>query len=519
MIQPKRPLLLMILDGWGYLQLNDGNAFVAANTPNIDRLVETYPTSILEASGENVGLPAGQMGNSEVGHLNIGAGRVVYQDLTRINRSIDNGEFFTNPAFLDAIKNAKDHNSSLHLMGLLSSGGVHSHVEHLRALIDLASREGLLQVYVHTFLDGRDVPPSCAIEDIKKNEKTCGNFGVGNIATVSGRYYAMDRDRRWDRIELVYDALTLGVGLYSKDAETSVGESYVRNETDEFVKSTVIVDKNGKPTAIIKDNDSVIFFNFRPDRARQLTYAFVKDDFDGFERKVHPKVHFVCMTQYDENLNVPIAYPHEELKNTLGEVISNNNLKQLRIAETEKYAHVTFFFNGGMEAPYNGEDRCLIPSPRVVTYDLKPEMSAYGITEKVIEKIKSGKYDVIILNYANMDMVGHTGILDAAVRAVETVDECVGKTIDVLLKAGGFAIITSDHGNVEQMIDYATREAHTAHTCNPVQCIYVNKDSADPILLRNGKLSDIAPTMLELLDIGKPVEMTGESLIQKDVFF
>ncbi|MGP8337325.1 MAG: 2,3-bisphosphoglycerate-independent phosphoglycerate mutase [Methanosarcinaceae archaeon] len=513
MTKVKRPLLLMILDGWGYLQLNNGNAVLAANTPNIDRLVETYPTSILEASGEAVGLPAGQMGNSEVGHMNIGAGRVVYQDLSRINRSIDKGDFFTNHVFLDAIKNAKKHNSSLHLMGLLSSGGVHSHVKHLRALIDLASREGLVQVYVHIFLDGRDVPPSCAIEDIKKNKKTCGDFGVGNIATVSGRYYAMDRDQRWDRVKLAYEALTLGVGLYAKDAETAVGESYVRNETDEFVKPTVIIGENGKPTAIIKDNDSVIFFNFRPDRARQLTYAFVKNDFDGFERKVHPKVHFACMTQYDEKLDLPIAYPHEELKNTLGEVLSKNHLKQLRIAETEKYAHVTFFFNGGAEAPYEGGDRCLIPSPKVVTYDLKPEMSAYGITGKVIERIDSGKYDVIILNYANMDMVGHTGIFDAAVKAVETVDECVGKVIDVLLKAGGSAIITSDHGNAEQIVDYATGEAHTAHTCNPVQCICVNNDNM--ISLQNGKLSDIAPTMLELLGIGKPIEMTGRSLIKK----
>jgi len=508
----------MILDGWGYLESNDGNAVLAANTPNIDRLVETYPTSILEASGEAVGLPAGQMGNSEVGHLNIGAGRVVYQDLTKINRSIVDGDFYTNPVFLDAIKYANEHDSALHLMGLLSGGGVHSHVNHLRALLELASREGLKRVYIHAYLDGRDVPPACAIGDIKRNEDACNLFGVGNIATVSGRYYAMDRDKRWDRVKLAYDALTLGVGMYAKDAETAVGDSYARNETDEFIKPTVIVNENGEPTATIKDNDSVIFFNFRPDRARQLTYAFVKDNFDGFERKVYPKVHFACMTQYDEKLDVPIAYPQEEIKNTLGEVLSKNHLKQLRIAETEKYAHVTFFFNGGVEIQNEGENRCLIPSPKVATYDLKPEMSAYGITKEVIEIIKSDKYDVIIQNYANPDMVGHTGIFDAAVNAVETVDECVGKVIDVLLKAGGSAIITSDHGNAEQMIDYYSRQPHTAHTCNPVRCIHVNDDidNENLISLRNGKLSDIAPTMLELLGIGKPVEMTGESLIKRD---
>ena len=514
MTEVKRPLLLMILDGWGYLPSNDGNAVLAANTPNVDRLIETYPTSILEASGEAVGLPDGQMGNSEVGHLNIGAGRVVYQDLTRINRDIETGDFYKNSVFLDAIKNAKDHDSALHLMGLLSGGGVHSHVNHLRALIELAAQQGLERVYIHAFLDGRDVPPACAIEDIKKNKYECNILGVGNIATVSGRYYAMDRDKRWERVKLAYDALTLGIGLYANDAETAVGESYARNETDEFVKPTVIVDENGKPTATIKDNDSVIFFNFRPDRARQLTYAFVEDDFDGFERKVRPKVHFACMTQYDEKLDVPIAYPQEDIKNTLGEVLSKNHLKQLRIAETEKYAHVTFFFNGGVEAVYEGGDRCLVPSPKVATYDLKPQMSAYEVTEELIDRIGTDKYDVIILNYANLDMVGHTGIFDAAVLAVETVDECVGKIIDVLLKAGGAAIITADHGNAEQMFDYDTREPHTAHTCNPVRCIYVTDESG--VSLRNGKLSDVAPTMLELLEIEKPVEMTGESLIKKE---
>ncbi|MBW6469846.1 MAG: 2,3-bisphosphoglycerate-independent phosphoglycerate mutase [Methanosarcinaceae archaeon] len=511
MTQPKRPLLLMILDGWGYLPSKDGNAILAANTPNLDRLVATYPTSILEVSGEAVGLPEGQMGNSEVGHLNIGAGRVVYQDLTRINRDIKTGDLYTNPMLLDAIKNVKEHDCALHLMGLLSDGGVHSHINHLIALIDLASREGLERVYIHTFLDGRDVPPACAIDDVKKIKKTCDDYGIGSIATVSGRYYAMDRDRRWERVKLAYDALTLGNGLHAKDAETAIVESYARNETDEFVRPTVIVDDNGEPTATIKDNDSVIFFNFRPDRARQLTYAFVEDDFEGFERKVYPKVHFVCMTQYDEKLEVPIVYPHEYLKNTLGEVLSKNYLKQLRIAETEKYAHVTFFFNGGLEILNKGEDRCLIPSPKVATYDLKPQMSAYEVTEELIEKIRSDKYDVIILNYANLDMVGHTGFFDATVSAVETIDECVGKVIDTLLQVGGAAIITADHGNAEQMLDHDSKQAHTAHTCNPVRCIYVTDESG--VSLRNGKLSDIAPTMLKLLGIEKPVEMTGESLI------
>ncbi|MCL7411725.1 MAG: 2,3-bisphosphoglycerate-independent phosphoglycerate mutase [Methanosarcinaceae archaeon] len=511
MTSPKRPLLLMILDGWGYLPSKDGNAILAANTPNLDRLVATYPTSILEVSGEAVGLPEGQMGNSEVGHLNIGAGRVVYQDLTRINRDIKTGYLYTNPVLLDAIKNVKEHDCALHLMGLLSDGGVHSHINHLIALIDLASREGLERVYIHTFLDGRDVPPACAIEDIKKIEKTCDDFKIGSIATVSGRYYAMDRDRRWERVKLAYDALTQGVGLHAKDAEMAIVESYARNETDEFVRPTVIVDENGEPTATIKDNDSVIFFNFRPDRARQLTYAFVEDDFDGFERKVYPKVHFVCMTQYDEKLEVPIAYLHEDLKNTLGEVLSKNHLKQLRIAETEKYAHVTFFFNGGLDILNKGEDRCLIPSPKVATYDLKPQMSAYEVTEELIEKIGSDKYDVIILNYANLDMVGHTGFFDATVSAVETIDECVGKAIDTLLQVGGAAIITADHGNAEQMLDHDSKQPHTAHTCNLVRCIYVTDESG--VSLRNGKLSDVAPTMLKLLGIEKPVEMTGESLI------
>ena len=503
----------MILDGWGYRPDGKGNAVLTANTPNLDRLVKEYPSCILEASGEAVGLPQGQMGNSEVGHLNIGAGRVVYQELTLINRSIETGDFYSNPVLLDAIKNAKEHNSALHLMGLLSYGGVHSHMTHLHAIIELAAKEGLERVYIHAFLDGRDVPPKAALEDIREHERFCNEISLGKTATVSGRYYAMDRDKRWERTKRAYDALTLGTGLYAKDAETAVIESYDRGENDEFVKPTVILDRDGKPVATIKDNDSVIFFNFRPDRARQLTYAVLNDDFDGFERKVRPHVYYVCMAQYDEKLEVPIAYPPEEIRNTLGEVISKNHLTQLRIAETEKYAHVTFFLNGGAETLYEGEDRSLIPSPKVATYDLKPEMSAYEVTEEVLKRIGSRKYDVIVLNYANMDMVGHTGIFDAAVAAVETVDECVGKVIDAIQHAGGTTIITADHGNAEQMTEEDSNEPHTAHTTNPVRCIYVIADKK--VTLCNGKLSDIAPTMLELLGIEKPVEMDGRSMLDK----
>ena len=513
MTKPKGPVLLMILDGWGYLPDGKGNAVLTANTPNLDRLVREYPSCILEASGEAVGLPPGQMGNSEVGHLNIGAGRVVYQDLTRINRSIKTGNFFSNPVLLDAIKNVKKHNSSLHLMGLYSYGGVHSHMTHLKALIKLASKEGLERVYIHAFLDGRDVPPTAALEDIREQERFCNEINLGRTATVSGRYYAMDRDRRWERTKLAYDALTLGIGLYAKDAETAVIESYNRGENDEFVKPTVILDIDGNPVATIKDNDSVIFFNFRPDRARQLTYAFVNGDFEGFKRQVRPHVYYVCMAQYDEKLEVPIAYPPEEIKNTLGEVVSKNHLTQLRIAETEKYAHVTFFLNGGVEKRYEGEERCLIPSPKVATYDLKPEMSAYEVTEEVIKRIKYGKYDLIILNYANMDMVGHTGIFDAAVKAVEAVDECVGKVIDAIEYTFGIAIITADHGNAEQMVEENGNEPHTAHTTNGVRCIFVIDDKK--VTLCNGKLSDIAPTILELLGIEKPVEMDGRLMLVK----
>ncbi|RXA18993.1 2,3-bisphosphoglycerate-independent phosphoglycerate mutase [Methanosarcina sp. MSH10X1] len=515
MIQAKRPLMLIILDGWGYREAREGNAILAARTPNLDRLIEEYPCCLLESSGEAVGLPEGQMGNSEVGHLNIGAGRIVYQDLTRINLAIRNGDFFENPAFLDAITNARDNDSSLHLLGLVSYGGVHSHMTHIYALIKLAKEKGLKKVYIHAFLDGRDVPPKAALKDIKELDAICKENGNVKIATVSGRYYAMDRDKRWERTKLAYDALTLGIAPYkAPDAETAVSEAYGRGETDEFVKPTIIMDSEGKPEAVIQDSDSLIFFNFRPDRARQLTWAFVNKDFEGFPREKHPKVHYVCMAQYDETLDLPIAFPPEELENVLGEVLSKQGLTQLRIAETEKYAHVTFFLNGGQEKCYEGEDRCLIPSPKIATYDLKPEMSAYEVTNEVIKRIRSGKYDVIILNLANMDMVGHTGIFDAAAKAVEAVDNCVGKIAAALKEVGGVALITADHGNAEQMENSTTGEPHTAHTSNLVRCIYAGNHEVKAF--KDGKLCDLAPTLLELLKIRKPEDMKGESLIVKE---
>jgi len=512
MNQAKRPLMLMILDGWGFSSFQKGNAVLAAKTPNLDSLLKQYPSCSCAASGEAVGLPKGQMGNSEVGHLNLGAGRVVYQDLSRINLSIKNGEFFKNPVFLEALSNAKKNASKVHLMGLFSKGGVHSHMEHLQALVKLAKTAGLQKVYIHAFLDGRDVPPKTALEDMKAFEAFLKEIGVGEVAFVSGRYYAMDRDKRWERTELAYDALTLGVSPYrASDPVLAIASAYARGESDEFVKPTLITDSKGKPKALVEDKDSVIFFNFRPDRARQLTWAFVNEAFEGFKRKVRPRVHYVCMTRYDETLFLPLAFPPASLTNVLGEVLSRAGLTQLRIAETEKYAHVTFFFNGGLEHCYPGEERCLIPSPKVATYDLKPEMSAYEVTAEVIKRLESGKYDVLILNFANMDMVGHTGNFKAAVAAVEAVDSCVGRVIEALEKAEGSAIITADHGNAEQMEDPETGGIHTAHSSNPVKLVYVGDRRVKS--LRNGKLCDIAPTILELLGLKKPPEMTGKSLI------
>lgn len=509
----KKPLMLMILDGWGYDPELTGNAVLAAKTPVLDSLLEQYPSTFLEASGESVGLPAGQMGNSEVGHLNIGAGRIVYQDLTRINRSFENGEIYFNPVLLEAIRNVKEKGSNLHLIGLFSYGGVHSHLNHLKGLIEVAENQGLSRVYIHAFLDGRDVPPRQALYDMEEFQRKYSAKGNAVIATVSGRYYAMDRDKRWDRIKLAYDALVLGDGLKSKNPVSAIKEAYERGENDEFVKPTVVTDDEGQPLTTIKDNDSVIFFNFRPDRARQLTYSFVNECFEGFERTIRPQVHYVCMSEYDEKLDVPLVFPTECIENTLGQVLSYHGLKQLRIAETEKYAHVTFFLNGGVEQQNPGEDRFLVPSPKVATYDLKPQMSAYEVTDALVEQIRSGSYDIIIVNYANMDMVGHTGLFDAAVEAVQTVDTCVGRVVDAMMKSGGSVIITADHGNAEKMIDPVSKAPHTAHTSNPVRCIYVSGESG--LQLRKGNLSDIAPTMLEILCIPSPMEMTGRSLIKK----
>jgi 2,3-bisphosphoglycerate-independent phosphoglycerate mutase len=502
----KRPLLLMILDGYGLRGSEEANAIAAANKPNLDKLFSSYPHSKLEASGMSVGLPESQMGNSEVGHLNIGAGRIVYQDLTRITKSIRVGDFFSNKTLLEALENVKKNESSLHLMGLLSEGGVHSHNTHLYALLELAKKQRIKKVYVHAFLDGRDVPPKSALAYISDAEKKMKEL-VGEFASISGRYYAMDRDKRWDRVEKAYDAMTSGLGNTSSSALLAVENAYARSETDEFVTPTVIL-KNKKPVSLISNKDSVIFFNFRSDRAREITRAFIDSDFKDFKRSVYPHTHFVCLTQYDETFKVPVAYPSESLKNILADVLSGHNLKQLRIAETEKYAHVTFFFNGGRETPVGGEERILIPSPKVATYDLQPEMSAFLVTDEVVKAVSSGKYDVIILNYANLDMVGHTGVFGAAVKAVEAVDECIGRVFSAVKEAGGLLIITADHGNAEQMMD-ETGGIHTAHTCNPVPFIFCEKGVA----LKDGILADIAPTLLNILGIEKPEEMTGRSLI------
>lgn len=500
--------MLMILDGYGYSANTDGNAIYAAKTPVMDKLLEKYPHTLINASGLDVGLPDGQMGNSEVGHTNIGAGRIVYQELTRITKAIGDGDFFENDAFLKTVENCKKHGSALHIFGLLSDGGVHSHITHMFALLELAKRSGLTKVFVHGFMDGRDVSPTSGIEYVKQLEEKMKELGVGKIGTLSGRYYAMDRDNRWERVEKAYAALVYGEGAAEKSAVEAIQKSYDAGITDEFVVPTVIADD-----AKISANDSVICYNFRPDRAREITRTFVDGDFEGFKRKngFFP-VHYVCMTQYDAKMpNVDVAFKPEELKNTFGEYISEKGLSQLRIAETEKYAHVTFFFNGGVEAPYENEDRALIPSPKVATYDLKPEMSAYEVTDEVLKRINSGKYDAIILNYANCDMVGHTGVFDCAVKAVETVDECMGKVVDAVLAQGGTVCITADHGNADQMVDPETHDVFTAHTTNPVPFIVAGTDCE---LRGGGRLADIAPTLLKLMGLEKPSEMTGESLIK-----
>lgn len=503
----KRPVLLLILDGYGISRNKQGNAIAAARTPGMDMLFSTYPHCELESSGESVGLPEGQMGNSEVGHLNIGAGRVVYQALTRITRSIREGEFNKNRVLIGAMRNVKSRGSSLHLMGLLSDGGVHSHISHMYALLAMAKEQGITRVYVHAFLDGRDVPPKSALIYIADAQIKMKELG-GEFATISGRYYAMDRDKRWERVEKAYNAMTRGEGREADSPVNAVKNAYDRGETDEFVSPTIIF-RNEKPVSSISDNDVIIFFNFRSDRAREITRALIDNKFNGFDRKSYPQTHFVCLTQYDETFDVTVAFLPESLKNIFATVLSRHNLRQLRIAETEKYAHVTFFFNGGVEAPVAGEDRVMIPSPKVATYDMQPEMSAFPVTHEAVKAITSGKYDVIILNYANCDMVGHTGVFDAAVKAVEAIDTCIGMLYDAVMRAGGLLIITADHGNAEKMRDEAGG-IHTAHTSNRVPFVICEKG----IRLRDGILADIAPTIIEALGIEKPDEMTGMSLIR-----
>ena len=504
--------MLMILDGFGNNSNASGNAVQIAKTPNIDELMKKNPTTQIHASGLDVGLPEEQMGNSEVGHTNIGAGRIVYQELTRITKSIEDGDFFSLPELCAAIEHCKKNNSKLHIMGLLSDGGVHSHMRHLFAILELAKRKGFEDVYVHCFLDGRDTPPASGENYILKLEEKMKEKQIGRIATISGRFYAMDRDKRWQRVEKAYNAIVKGEGVKSTSAEMAIESSYQKEVFDEFVEPTVIC-SNNKPVATVEDNDSVIFYNFRPDRAREITRAIVDKDFKEFETKDLKNLYFVCFTQYDETMpNVEIAFKPTVLKNTFGEYISGKGLKQLRIAETEKYAHVTFFFNGGNEKQYEGDDRILVPSPKVETYDLKPEMSAYEVTENVVNAIKSQKYDAIILNYANPDMVGHTGNLDAAVKAIEAIDECVGKVVKAINEVNGVLLITADHGNAEQMIDYKTGEPHTAHTTNPVPLVLIGMED---VKLKEGKLADLAPTMLDIMGLEKPEEMTGESLIEK----
>lgn len=506
-----KPLALIIMDGFGINENAKGNAVYQAATPFLDKLNKDYPHSVLKPSGEAVGLPEGQMGNSEVGHLNIGAGRIVYQDFTRINKAVENKELAENERLKKAVEKAKNNDSALHLIGLLSDGGVHSHIKHLFGLIEMAKNLGLKEVYIHPILDGRDTPPASGTGYLKELQAELDRVGIGKIATVSGRYYTMDRDNRWQRTKKAYDMLVLGAGNQAEDVIEAVEDSYQKDIEDEFVVPTVITE-NGEATARIKDQDSAIFFNFRADRARQITRALTSADFDEFERPAeHPQnLYYVTMTEYDEEFELPAAFEPLEIKDSLGEVLSRQGLKQLRIAETEKYAHVTFFFNGGVEKANKGEDRVLIPSPKVATYDLQPEMSAYQLTDQLIEKIEGDNYDVIILNYANADMVGHTGYMEAAVKAVETVDDCLSKLIPVILEKGGQALITADHGNSEKMKE-EDGSPFTAHTANLVPLYYVG--GADDKGIASGKLADLAPTILDILEIKKPELMTGESLL------
>ena len=511
----KKPVVLMVLDGYGLNEKTEGNAIAMANTPVMDKLMAEYPFVKGNASGLAVGLPDGQMGNSEVGHMNIGAGRIIYQDLTRITKDIEDGTFFENKVLLQAIENCKKNNSDLHLWGLLSDGGVHSHNSHLYGLLEMAKKNGLENVYVHAFLDGRDTPPASGKDYVQQLEDKMKEIGVGKIASLSGRYYAMDRDNNWDRVKLAYDSLVTGEGVKATDAVKAVEDSYANDKTDEFVLPTVITTENGKPLSVVKENDSVIFFNFRPDRAREITRAFCDDKFTGFERDFL-KLTYVCFKDYDETIpNKLVAFEKEEIKNTFGEFLAAHGKKQLRLAETEKYAHVTFFFNGGVEDPNVDEFRLLVNSPKdVATYDLKPEMSAPEVGMDLVEAIKSDKYDVIVINFANPDMVGHTGVIPAAVKAVERVDSLVGDAVQAVKDVDGVLFICADHGNAEKMIDYETGAPHTAHTTNPVPFILVNADPSWK-LREGGCLADIAPTLIEVMGMEQPKEMTGKSLIIK----
>lgn len=508
----KRPAMLMILDGYGINPSSEGNAIAKADKPHLDEIFSKYPGTSLKACGLDVGLPEGQMGNSEVGHLNIGAGRIVYQDLTMITKEIQDGNFYKNEAFLKAIDHVKKNNSTLHLQGLLSDGGVHSHITHLLALVDLAKKEGVEKLVVHCFLDGRDVPPRCALKYMDELTAYMEKTGLGQVGIVSGRYYAMDRDKRWDRLEKAYNAMTIAEGLHAPSGQKAIEDAYDRDENDEFVLPTVVDEGVTYKDGFVNDGDSIIMFNFRPDRAREITRAFTDEDFNGFERKKTVKdICYICMTQYDAEMpNVTVAYPPETPANTLGVYISSLGMKQLRIAETEKYAHVTFFFNGGVEEPEAGEDRILVPSPSVATYDLQPEMSAPEVTARVLEAIDTDKYDLIILNFANADMVGHTGVMEAAVKAIETLDKCVPQIVDAVLAKGGQILLTADHGNADEMID-TEGNAVTAHSLNDVPLINI---SADPAPLRaGGRLCDIAPTLLKMMNLEIPDEMTGKPLI------
>lgn len=511
----KKPVVLMILDGYGLNKNCEANAVCEAKTPVMDQLMSQCPFVEGQASGLFVGLPDGQMGNSEVGHLNMGAGRIVYQELTRITKAIKDGDFFENEALLAAVENCKKNDSALHMFGLVSDGGVHSHMTHIFGLLELAKRNGLEKVYVHCFLDGRDTPPSSGKDFVAELEAKMAELGVGKVASVMGRYYAMDRDKNWDRVKLAYDALTKGEGDHCDSATGAIQASYDEGKTDEFVIPSVVTD-NGAPVATIKDGDSIIFYNFRPDRAREMTHVFCDDVFDGFDRGERVKTTYVCFTDYDETIgNKLVAFVKESITNTFGEFLAAHGKTQARIAETEKYAHVTFFFNGGLEEPNPGEDRVLVPSPKeVATYDLKPEMSAPAVCDKLVEAVKSGKYDVIIINFANPDMVGHTGVEAAAIKAIEAVDECVGRAVDAIKEVDGVMFICADHGNAEQLVDYTTGEPFTAHTTNPVPFILVNADPSYK-LREGGCLADIAPTLIELMGLEQPKEMTGKSLLVK----